>query len=173
MQAVATRKKTATLEHSPIEFEQEIERLQKILEANEKELARVAAVNLGNKGPALRNLLDQIYSLDIDATLKRKMTDACMHIIEMETFAKRNNTELTETDAAFIAKVGKKHHGLNQRELKICLFIKLNYDSEEIARSNGISTRGMESIRYRMHKKLGIGRHDSIKSYLCDLALTP
>ncbi len=172
MQAVATRNKTSTLEHSPIEFEQEIERLKTIIESNEKELARVAAVNNRNKGPGLRNLLDQIYSLDIDAAVKRMMTDACMHLIEIETFSKRNGTELTESDAAFLSKVEKKHHGLNQRELHICLFIKLNYDTVEIARSIGISARGMESIRYRMHKKLGIGLHDSIKTYLSKLAVS-
>ncbi len=29
----------------------------------------------------------------------------------------------------------------------------------------------MESIRYRMHKKLGIGLHDAIKTYLSKLAI--
>ena len=171
MPALATRKKTATLEHSAIEFEQEIERLQSTVESNEKELLRVSAVNLANRGPGLRNLLDQIYALDIDVTVKREMTDTCLRLIEIENFAKRNGTELTEIDAAFVAKVEKKHHGLNQRELKICLFIKLNYDTIEIARAVGISTRGMESIRYRMHRKLGLDRHDSMKTYLSNLAL--
>ena len=50
------------------------------------------------------------------------------------------------------------------------LLVKLNYETTEIARSIGISTRGMESIRYRMHKKLGLGKHESIKTYLSDLA---
>jgi len=30
----------------------------------------------------------------------------------------------------------------------------------------------MESIRYRMHKKLSLGKHQSIKTYLSDLAVT-
>jgi len=48
----------------------------------------------------------------------------------------------------------------------------MNYDTCDIARSVGISTRGMESIRYRMHKKLGLGKHQSIKTYLSELAVT-
>ena len=172
MQAVATRKKTSRLELSPIEFEHEIERLQKILEANEEELGRVAAVNLGNKGLGLRTLLDQIYSLAIDAKVKRKMTDDCLHLIEIDAISKRIGTELTESDAAFLAKLENKHHGLNPRELKISLFIKLNYDTVVIARSIGISPRGMESIRFRMHKKLAIGLQDSIKTYLTKLAVS-
>ena len=172
MPALATRKKTATLEHSAIEFEQEIERLQSTVESNEKELLRVSAVNLANRGPGLRNLLDQIYALDIDVTVKREMTDTCLRLIEIENFAKRNGTELTEIDAAFVAKVEKKHHGLNQRELKICLFIKLNYETVMIARSIGISPRGLDAKRYRIHKKLGIGLQDSIKTYLNKLAVS-
>jgi DNA-binding CsgD family transcriptional regulator len=65
----------------------------------------------------------------------------------------------------------KKHPNLNIREMKICLLVKLNYDTREIARTVGISTRGMESLRYRMHQKLGLGRHESIKSYLTELAV--
>ena len=156
---------------SVMELKKELADLQAIIAHNEKELARITAVNLGNKGPGLRNLLDQIYALQIDAAVKREMTDTCLNLIDIETFAKRIGTELTDIDASFIAKVEKKHHGLNQRELKICLFIKLNYDTIEIARAIGISTRGMESIRYRMHRMLGLGRHDSMKSYLSNLAV--
>jgi len=71
-----------------------------------------------------------------------------------------------------LSRLQKKHPNLNQRELRISLLVKLNYDTREIGRSVGISTRGMESIRYRMHKKLGLGKHQSIKTYLSDLAVT-
>ena len=43
--------------------------------------------------------------------------------------------------------------------------------SGEIAHSIGLSKRGMESIRYRMHKKLGLGKHQSIKTYLAELPI--
>lgn len=48
---------------SVMELEKELADLQAIIAHNEKELARITAVNLGNKGPRLRNLLDQIYAL--------------------------------------------------------------------------------------------------------------
>jgi len=37
-------------------------------------------------------------------------------------------------------------------------------------RSIGITKRGMESIRYRMHKKIGLTKHQSIKNYLNELS---
>ncbi len=171
MPAVATRKKTSTLEQTPIELEKKIVDLKETIENNENDLARVAAVNQSNNGTSLRNLLDQIHALDIDPMVKRQMTDACLRLIAIETASKRIGIELTENDAAFLLKLEKKHHGLNSRELRVCIFIKLNYDTVEIARFSNITPRGMESIRYRMHKKLGIGLQDSIKTYLNKLAV--
>jgi DNA-binding CsgD family transcriptional regulator len=91
-------------------------------------------------------------------------------MIDTEMIEKRLNIELTTTDSEFLSKLQRKHPNLNQRELRICLLIKLNYNTRDIARSVGISTRGMESIRYRMHKKIGLTKHQSLKGYLTDLA---
>ena len=151
------------------EFEAQLATLRARVAAQDMELTRVATA-ISEKTNALRNLLDQIHSLDIDTDVKRKMTDECLKLLETETIEKRLNIELTETDSIFLSKLQKKHTNLNQRELRISLLVKLNYDTVEIARSVGISTRGMESIRYRMHKKLGLGKHESIKTYLSDFS---
>jgi hypothetical protein len=156
---------------STLEPERTIADLQETIAANEEELARVAAITNGKKGPGLRNLLDLIHAMDIDVDVKRQMTAVCLHLIEIESASRRFNTELTESDVAFLSKLEQKHHGLNPRELKICLFIKLNYENVEVARMIGISTRGMESVRYRLHHKLGICVHDSIKGYMSKLAV--
>ena len=141
------------------------------IEANERELSRAAAVNASNE-QLLRSLLDQIHALAIDSWKKRAMTSICQRLLDNAALAKRLTIELTESDARFIAILGKKHPNLNDRELRICLLIKLNYVSEEIARTSGMKIRGMESIRFRMHKKLGLGKNDSIKNYLANLAVS-
>jgi DNA-binding CsgD family transcriptional regulator/uncharacterized coiled-coil protein SlyX len=152
------------------DLEKEIAVLKTRIASQDMELTRVSTA-IAEKTTALRNLLDQIYALEIDPTVKRQMTDSCLSLIETETIEKRLNMELTESDSFFLSKLQKKHPNLNQRELRISLLVKLNYDTREIGRSIGISTRGMESIRYRMHKKLGLGKHQSIKTYLSDLAV--
>ena len=151
------------------DLEAQVATLKSRVAAQDMELTRVATA-ISEKTNALRNLLDQIHSLDIDTDVKRKMTDDCLKLLETETIEKRLNIELTETDSYFLSKLQKKHPNLNQRELRISLLVKLNYDTVEIARSVGISTRGMESIRYRMHKQLGLGKHESIKTYLSDFS---
>ena len=155
---------------SSTEYEKEIGDLKVRIANQDLELTRVSTA-IAEKTTSLRNLLDQIHALEIDSSVKRMMTDSCLSLIETETIEKRLNIELTESDTFFLSKLQKKHANLNQRELRISLLVKLNYDTKEIGRSVGISTRGMESIRYRMHKKLGLGKHQSIKTYLSYLAV--
>jgi DNA-binding CsgD family transcriptional regulator len=152
------------------QLKMEIEELRTRVATQDMELTRVSTA-IAEKTAKLRRLLDQITSLDIDPDLKNSMTSSCLSLIETETIGKRLDVEMTETDSVFLSKLQKKHPNLNQREMRIALLVKLNYDTKDIADSLSISTRGMESIRYRMHKKLGLGKHQSIKTYLSDVAV--
>jgi DNA-binding CsgD family transcriptional regulator/uncharacterized coiled-coil protein SlyX len=163
--------KTEQSKKSLPELEREIAALRTRLATQDMELTRVSTA-IAEKTTSLRNLLEQIRALDINADLKKAMTDSCLNLIETETIEKRLNIEMTESDSYFLSRLQKKHPNLNQRELRISLLVKLNYDTIEIANSVGISTRGMESIRYRMHKKLGLDKHQSIKTYLSDLSVS-
>lgn len=73
---------------------------------------------------------------------------------------------LTPADTLFLDKLKHRHPELTGSELKICLLIRKNHSTKTIARMQATSTRGMESIRYRLHKKLGLGKHLSMKTYL-------
>jgi len=153
------------------ELKTEISDLKSRLATQDMELTRVSTA-IAEKTAKLRNILFQINALEIDTEVKKGIADTCLGLIDTETIGKRLNTEQTEDDSVFLSKLQKKHPNLNQRELRISLLVKMNYDTSDIARSVGISTRGMESIRYRMHKKLGLGKHQSIKTYLSELAVT-
>jgi len=155
---------------SILELEKEKAELQSIISKQDIELARVSNA-IAEKCTALRDLLDQIYALEIDRALKRSMTGTCLSLIETEAIEKRLNMALTESDSLFLSRLQKKHQNLNQRELQICLLIKLDYDINEIARFVHLSARGMESLRFKMHKKLGLGKHQSIKAYFSDFMI--
>ncbi len=153
------------------QLEKEKSSLTARIATQEMELTRISTA-IAEKTSTLRELLDMISVLDIDQSQKSTMIENCRRMIDTEMIEKRLNIELTTTDSEFLSKLQKKHPNLNQRELRICLLIKLNYNTRDIARSVGISTRGMESIRYRMHKKVGLSKHQSLKGYLTDL-VTP
>ncbi|NTU57452.1 MAG: transcriptional regulator [Chlorobiaceae bacterium] len=150
-------------------FEQERTALKARVAAQEMEMTRISTA-IGEKTSALQLICDQLTILDIDPQFKQRLLDQCYTMLDTELKQKRLKTELTAGDSEFLSKLQKKHPNLNQRELRVSLMVKLNYDTREIARSIGISTRGMESIRYRMHRKLGLDKHKSIKTYLSELA---
>ncbi|MCE1274499.1 MAG: transcriptional regulator [Chlorobiaceae bacterium] len=152
-----------------LQHEQERASLKSRISAQEMELTRISTA-IGEKTSALHQLHEQIKSLDIDQQVRQRMAEQCQSMLETELTEKRLKTELTAGDSEFLSKLQKKHPNLNQRELRVGLMVKLNYDTREIARAIGISTRGMESIRYRMHKKLNLDKHKSIKTYLSELA---
>ncbi len=155
---------------SSIDRENEISDLSRKIEIIDIELARISTA-LADKKNGLRNLLDKIYSLEIEPDVKEAMVNSCLDLIGNEVIETPLDTELTESDSLFLSRLQKKFPKLNQRELKISLLVKLNYDTTEIAHSIGLSKRGLESIRYRMHKKLGLGKHQSIKTYLAELPI--
>lgn len=139
------------------------------IDAQKLENSRISTV-IAEKNVSLRSICGLLQNLDLDPAVKEQLSSRCSALFETASTASLVNTELTETDSAFLSKLQKRHPDLNQRELRIGLLIKLDYHSRDIAKTLGLSTRGIESIRYRLHKKVGLDKHLSLKTYLTDLA---
>lgn len=77
--------------------------------------------------------------------------------------------KLSDEDSIFIEKLKRLHANLTENELHLCLLVRKKLTTKAIAQMYETSTRGMESIRYRLHTKLGLGKHLSIKAYLTGL----
>lgn len=151
------------------QYEAELYRLRNILSAKEDELAGVAGM-FDSKISSLVKLCQEIDRVDATAELRETISTLCHKISLRKNAEIELSTELTDADACFLAALQDRHPGLNERERRLSLFIKLNYATKDIARSAGISLRGMENIRYRLHKKLGLQPHQSLKNYFSMLA---
>jgi DNA-binding CsgD family transcriptional regulator len=123
------------------------------------------------KASTLKALFAIIAELEIDNRTKQQITNYCLHLAESDQKEHQHDRAHTAADTLFISVIQKKHPTLNQKELRICLLIKLDYNSRDISRFMGLSVRGVESMRYRLHKKIGIDRHRSLKTYLTNLEL--
>ena len=66
----------------------------------------------------------------------------------------------------FIEKIREKHSDLTSSELKMCTYIKMELSSKEIAPLLNISIRGIETLRYRLRKKIGLERDASLTKYI-------
>lgn len=66
----------------------------------------------------------------------------------------------------FIAHLRTRFPNLNQNELLMCAYLKMNLSNKEIAPLLNISVRGVETIRYRLRKKFDIDRYNNLTDFL-------
>jgi DNA-binding CsgD family transcriptional regulator len=53
----------------------------------------------------------------------------------------------------------------------MCAFLKMNLSSKEIAPLLNLSVRGVETLRYRLRKKIGLEREENLLEYLTSIDL--
>jgi len=135
--------------------------LETTIRLNQKEIRRLETA--GKEISAKIELLgDQFPSLhqsgatgSLFNTIHRKKTGAIVPELQIDA-----------EDIRYLDQLKHRHPNLNHREQKICLFIKKNLSTKTIAELCGTTTRGMENIRFRLHKKLGLPKRLSIKKHL-------
>ena len=140
--------------------------------AKDMELKRLSSIMTEK-----RLKLDMIHRLveeeNIDPSLKKEITSCCQKLADCyNQYETKTDKETTVEDSAFVSRLQRKHPGLSKQDLRVSLMIKQDYSTVEIAKTIGITPRGVESVRYRLHKKLGLGKHESIRNYLLDLEAT-
>lgn len=82
---------------------------------------------------------------------------------------KRFEQEFDLVNDNFMRRLRERHPGLNNNELLMCAYLRMNLRSKEIAPLLNISVRGVETIRYRLRKKLDLERDASLTDYLKNL----
>lgn len=77
--------------------------------------------------------------------------------------------EFRETEGQFIAELLRISSQLLLSELELCAYIRLNFDTKEIARTCRLSVRAVESRKYRVRKKLGIDGETNMQAWMLNL----
>ncbi|WP_035673057.1 histidine kinase [Flavobacterium sp. 83] len=81
---------------------------------------------------------------------------------EWETF----ETNLNQIHNEFIINLSKKFPNLTSKDVKLCVYLKMNLSSKEIAPMMNISFRGVELHRYRLRKKLNLVQDENLSKFL-------
>lgn len=66
----------------------------------------------------------------------------------------------------FFKRLKSTYPQLTQSDLKLCAYLKLNLSSKEIAPLLNISFRGVETRRYRLRKRLGLGLDSNLVEFI-------
>ncbi len=86
--------------------------------------------------------------------------------IQSDEVLKRIEDQFDLIHNNFMKRLHAKHPDLSNNERMMCAYLKMNLSTKEIAPLLNISVRGVETIRYRLRKKFGLEREDSLLDYL-------
>jgi DNA-binding CsgD family transcriptional regulator len=159
------------------EKDDEIHQLEKLQLKSEIEHKSQEIVNLllsvSNKHEVLINIKEELQK--VRSNLKGDITNRKLLIalqeqidtaLQSEKVLDRIDKEFDLVHNDFTKKLRADYPDLTSNEVKMCSYIKMNLSTKEIAPLMNMSMRGVETIRYRMRKKFGLERSDSLTEFI-------
>ncbi len=73
---------------------------------------------------------------------------------------------LDRMDEKFFVKLQNAYPSLTSADLRFCALLRMNLSTKEIANTLNLTTRGVESARYRLRKKFGLEASDSLTGFI-------
>ena len=68
----------------------------------------------------------------------------------------------------FLNRLQEQFQDLTPNEQKLCVFLRLNLNTKDIANLMGISLRGVELARYRLRKKLELDTGQNLSKFILE-----
>ncbi len=146
----------------------EKEKLNLELDYKKKELTS-HALHLAKKNEVLENLKQQAKTFKTSENSKKGYNQ----LIRTINFDLKddNNWEnfsryFEQVHSGFNSNIKEKFPEVTSNELRLMSLLKMNLSSKEIANILNISHEGVKKARYRLRKKLGISREDSLQDFV-------
>lgn len=143
----------------------ELKRQQEILELKNKELT-AQALQLIEKEEFLSHLNHKLSKQkeNIDVKTISRMVKSIQG--NPTSNWKEFEARFTQINQSFYKNLKEQYPNLGQTDQKICALIKLNFSSKEMSSLLGISVESVHTSRYRLRKKLGLNRNDSLSKFI-------
>ncbi|MDX1462414.1 MAG: LuxR family transcriptional regulator [Marinirhabdus sp.] len=164
--------RTRELKLKELESQKEIiqlknESLNQDISARNRELA-VSTMSTIKKNEALNSIKVALKKIPSSKEVENvvKLIDETMNDIkDWKYFEEAFNS----ADKNFFKKVKEKHPELTANDLRLCVYLRLNLSSKEIAPLLNISTRSVEIKRYRLRKKIDLNKEVKLNDYFMNL----
>lgn len=166
------------LKHENIKITKDRDSLEENFIEKSKELANYTLMLSQKKDifNEIQNDLKQLKNVVKNQDSKNKITDIFkkLHRNKIdESFMEIFDVNFEKIHHDFFEKLKSINPTLTLRELRLCAFIKMNLLNKEISSLLNISTRGVESARYRVRKKLNVAHDDNLAEFLNSLSKKP
>lgn len=115
---------------------------------------------------SIQKILDQETNIDkIKINIKKAIKINSINKKEWNSFEKN----LLQSHKDFVEKLTKDYPLLTPKDIKLCIYLKMDLSSKEIAPLMSISFRGVELHRYRLRKKLNLNPEQNLSKFLITL----
>ena len=137
------------------------------IEARNRELA-ISTMNMINKNETLNAIKDELGQLTDESSIRSVMKIIDTNLNNKEDW-KFFEEAFNHADKDFFKKVKEKHPELTSNDLRLCVYLRMNLSSKEIAPLLNISHRSVEIKRYRLRKKISLNRNVNLNDYFIRL----
>ena len=131
-------------------------------------------LNVVDKNTILNNIKNEL--LDISDLMKnadeqgkkrmKKLISMISENLERDDYWKKFEENFNDVHDSFFKKLTEKYPSISKTDRKLCVFLKMDLSTKEIAQLMNISYRGVEVARYRLRKKLDLDRNDNLVDFL-------
>jgi hypothetical protein len=151
----------------------EVSQLKEEIKKKESSITSLA-LKLTQKGELIANIKNNTQKM-----IENVNGNACkelMHIKkniedERDIEAKWDNlkTYLAEAHGDFIQRLKSNFPEITSTDLKMCIYLRMNLSSKEIARLSNLTVRGIEASRYRLRKKLNVDSSTNLTDFILNI----
>lgn len=138
------------------------------LETKKREITSLA-LNISRQSSLLNDVRDVLETSKSLNTLQKNVK----HILGQESFAEKEwehfNKRFTQLHPGFIEKFKKDYPSLTTSEIRLCMLIKIQLDTNEVASILNITVPSVNTARYRMRKKLSIPKEIALDDFINQL----
>ncbi|MGM9785286.1 MAG: helix-turn-helix transcriptional regulator [Candidatus Cryptobacteroides sp.] len=149
----------------------ERENLRNELKYKGQELANIT-LNNSRRNNLINDLITKLQTINSYEDTEEIRKNSSALIRELETQLKDESDWHKSEDYfntiydGLLDRLKSSYPTLSKTDLKLCVYIKLNMSTKEIADLMNISPRSVEMARYRLRKKLGLKPEEEILSLL-------
>jgi DNA-binding CsgD family transcriptional regulator len=160
-------------EHQILELEQE--KLRNELDHKSQEMANLL-LNFSRKNEALTMIKEELMKIYAKLKISSTSTEAKQMLVTLNSqidtnmqsddLLKRIEDQFDLVHNGFTKKLRTAYPELTQKELLMCVYLRMDLSTKEIAPLLNISVRGVETMRYRIRKKFDIDREANLFDFL-------
>ncbi|SHF79352.1 tetratricopeptide repeat protein [Chryseobacterium sp. OV279] len=154
-----------------------LETNKKVLEQDvlfQKEKIKNLYQNLNLKIETEKAFLQNIKKIkrSSDTNSEQIFRDLHLKVSKLIQIDKKNDTFIIESSTEnkiFLEKIEHNYPNLTNREVKLCIYFRMDLSSKEISALENTTTATVRVYKTRIKNKLGLGREDNLSTFLNDI----